>query len=310
MGSRFEVVLQGENEVRLRAAGEEALAEVQRLDAQLSTYIPTSELSNINARAASEPVQVEPRLFALLQRARHLHDATQGAFDPTVGPLMEAWGFVREGGRIPTPEALNDARGKVGMSLVHLDPEKRTIAFERHGMRLDLGAIGKGYALDEAGLLLREAGVERALIHGGTSTVLAVGRPEDGGNWNVAVPYPNSHGGSADPDRVLAVVALEDDSLSVSAVWGKAFEADGRVYGHVLDPRIGEPVTGALLSAMVHESATDGDALATALLVLGEAGVPLIHDTWPSARILLALPDAQDAGSIRTVTEGIDLNEM
>lgn len=305
MGSRFEVVLRGEDAVRLRAAGEEALAEVERLDARLSTYKPTSEISLINARAGFEPVQVEPTLFALLQRMQRIHTATEGAFDPTVGPLMEAWDFVRGTGTIPSPERLEKALSVTGMHRVHLDAEARTICFERPGVSLDLGAIGKGYALEEAMTLLVEDGIEHALIHGGNSTVCAIGHPEEAGNWNVAIPYPESHGRQADPDRVLAVVSLDRSSLSVSAVWSRAFEAEGRVYGHVMDPRAGRPVSRALLSAVVLPSATDADALSTALLVLGEHGAAVIRSSWPQARLLVAIPDDGDAG-FYSVTDGID----
>ncbi len=121
MATRFELVLHGEDDVRLRAAGEEALAEIQRLDAQLSFYRPSSEISRINARAAAGPVRVEPRLFRLLQTARRLHTETGGAFDLTVAPLMRCWGFTGNTGRLPEPEALAEARRRTGMHLVTLD---------------------------------------------------------------------------------------------------------------------------------------------------------------------------------------------
>ncbi len=306
MGSRFEVVLRGDDEVHLRAAGEEALGEIERWDARLSTYKPTSEVSIINATAAQGPVLVDPVLFALLQRIRGLHEATRGAFDPTVGPLMETWNFVRGTGTVPSRERIDAALSVSGMHRVHLDPERRTIQFERQGMRLDLGAIGKGFALEEAVNLLREAGVKHALIHGGNSTVCALGHPDDIGNWNVAIPYPESHGRQADPDRMLAVVPLNETALSVSAVWSRSFEVDGRVFGHVMDPRTGWPVSRAVLSAVVMSSATDADALSTALLVLGNDGLSIIQERWPDGKTLVAVPDDSEAG-FHCSTDGITL---
>src|SRR5690606_22148860 len=138
----------------------------------------------------------------------------------------------------------------------------------RSGVMIDLGGIGKGYAVDEAIGLLREAGVERAFLHGGTSTSYGLGQPQDQDGWRVSIDALIDPTASRDGEtRTVAVAALADASLSVSAVWGKAFEHDGVVYGHVLDPRLGRPVEGAMLTAVVSPSATEADALSTALLV-------------------------------------------
>ena len=307
MGSRFEVVLQGDDPVRLRAAAEEALDEIDRLDAQLSTYKPTSELSRINARAAHEPVQVEPTLFALLKRIKRVYSLTEGAFDPTVGPLMQVWGFVRGTGKLPETEALRQAIDVTGMDKVRLDAESRTIFFERKGMHLDLGGIGKGYALEEASNVLVEAGVRHGLIHGGTSTVCAIGTDENGVPWKIAIPWPETGIDlTQTTDDILSLVDLQDDALSVSAVKGKAFAAEGRVYGHVLDPRRGEPVRGAHLSAVVSPSATDSDALSTTLLVMGESGPACVRANWPDARFVVVL-DKRNTEHLRILEYGLPL---
>src|SRR6267378_1643361 len=173
MATRFEIVLCGENEVSLRAAAEEALDEIERLDTQLSLYNPTSEISHINARASHGPVRVEPTLFRLLQHAQRLSRETDGAFDITVAPLMRCWGFMRGAGQLPAPEAVGEARQKVGMHNVILNEKDFTVRFAREGVMLDLGSIGKGYALERAAELLVETGVTSAILHGGTSTVHA-----------------------------------------------------------------------------------------------------------------------------------------
>src|SRR5438874_4103276 len=190
MATRFEIVLCGENEVSLRAAAEEALDEIERLDAQLSLYNPTSEISHINARASHGPVRVEPRLFRLLQHAQRLSRETEGAFDITVAPLMRCWGFMRGAGKLPSPAEVAEAREKAGMHLLELDESDYTIRLARAGVMLDLGSIGKGYALERATELLREAGVTSGLLHGGTSTVYALGAPPASNAWKVAVPKP------------------------------------------------------------------------------------------------------------------------
>src|SRR2546429_569808 len=188
MATRFEIVLHGRNEVSLRAAAERGLDEIERRDARISVYNPASEISHINARAAGGPVRVEPTLFRLLQRAQRLSRETDGAFDITVTPLMRCWGFTRGSGQLPDPADVAGARDKVGPHLVTLDERDFTIRFAREGVMLDLGSIGKGYALERAGELLREAGVSSAFLHGGTSTVCVLGAPPDARAWRGGLP--------------------------------------------------------------------------------------------------------------------------
>ena len=190
MATRFEIVLHGDNSPALRAAGEEALDEIQRIEAQLSLYQPTSEVSRVTVRAAREAVRVTPELFRLLQQAKELHRETGGAFDITIAPIVRCWGFMGGTGQMPLPEALAEARKAVGMDLVELDEGNFTVRFARKGVMLDFGAIGKGYAVGRAAELLREAGVTSALVNGGTSTVYALGIPPDVDSWKVAVELP------------------------------------------------------------------------------------------------------------------------
>jgi len=316
MATRFEVVLHGPNPVALRAAGEEALDEIERLDAQLNLYNPASEISHINARAAAGPVRVEPGLFRLLLHAQRLTLETAGAFDISVAPLMRCWGFMRDSGRLPTPEAVTAARAVTGMQYVQLDERDFSVRFERAGMMLDLGSIGKGYALDRAVEVLREAGVTSAMVHGGTSTACAVGAPPDSEAWKVAVERPElARSERAGPDaprsaadanrnRPLAVVSLKDESLSMSAVWGKCFEAGGRTYGHVIDPRKGEPTEGAWLAVVVLPSATETDALSTALLIAGVAGHEAVMRLRPGMRTLVVGQGCQP-GDYQVAASGI-----
>ncbi|MDB6038144.1 MAG: hypothetical protein JWM99_1985 [Verrucomicrobiales bacterium] len=274
MATRFEIVLHGENEMRLRAAAEEALDEIENLERQLSIYRPDSELSRINRHAAREPVPVEPRLFVLLERAQSISLQTNGAFDITSGPLSRCWGFMNGSGELPGRKVLEAARSVTGFELLELKKESLSIRFKKSGTILDLGSIGKGYAIDRAIELLREAGIQNAFLHGGTSTSAALGTAPNGQPWRVAIEVPPDAEHSlaeklltAQCGRTLAVIELRDEALSVSAVWGKAFEADGVVLGHIIDPRTGWPARNSALTAAICNSATDSDAYSTALLV-------------------------------------------
>jgi thiamine biosynthesis lipoprotein len=313
MATRFEIVLCGGSETALRAAGEAALDEIERLEGQLSLFRETSELAHLNARAAAEPVRVSPPVFELLRRAQSLSRETDGAFDVTVAPLMRCWGFHRGEGRVPDAEDLARARERVGMSLVGLGEVDCTVRFTRPGVMLDLGALGKGYAVDCAVDILREAGVKSALIHGGTSTAYGLGEPPGAEHWTVALPRPEfgpqflSPGAAPGrdlPGTILTKVNLRDEALSVSAIWGRSFAAGGRTYGHVMDPRVGAPVEGAVMSAVVAPSAADTDALSTALLVLGAAGPEHLAMRWPELRTWVVSPRTP-AGEFPVHTRGI-----
>jgi len=278
MATRFELVLAERDPVRVRAAGEEALQEIERCEAQLSFYRSDSEISWINRQAAARPIQVEPRLFRLLQRCATLTAATEGAFDVTVGPLMRAWHFVGGTGRIPTPAELEAARASVGMQHVEFDEEACTLRFTRPGIQIDLGAYGKGYAIERAIDLLRENGVTSALLHGGTSSVKTIGAPPDNADWQINLPQSLKECG----DQVTVI--LRDQALSVSATYGKSFMLDGQEYGHVLDPRSAEPVIGAQAAAVIGPSAADCEALSTALLVLGPSWLSALAERFPGYR--------------------------
>ncbi|MDB6113054.1 MAG: FAD:protein transferase [Pedosphaera sp.] len=295
MATRFEIVLHGEDPVALRAAGEEALGEIDRLEAQLSLYRPTSEIAHLNARAARAPVRVTPGLLRLLQHARQLSLGTDGAFDITIAPLVRCWGFMGGTGQLPNPDEVTEARASIGMHLVELDAENFTVRFAREGVMLDLGAIGKGYALERAAESLRELGITSALLNGGTSTIYAIGHPPEKEHWKIAIEAPPT-ATVGHPPALLATVPLRDEALSVSAVWGRSFQSAGQTFGHVLDPRTGQPVSGTMLAAVILPSAMETDALSTALLVVGAAGHEALARVRPELRSLVVTQDASEKG--------------
>jgi len=315
MATRFEIVLHGDNPTALRAAGEEALQEIDRLEAQLSVFRPTSEIAHLNARASRELVRVTPRLFRLLEWARRLSEESGGAFDITIAPLVRCWGFMGGEGRMPGEEQIAAARKCVGMQLVEMHPTDSTVRFSREGVMLDLGAIGKGYAIEQAADLLRESGVTSALVHGGTSTIYALGHPPELDAWQIAVTHPetaatqlaNTYKQDKDPPPTVdsaAVVSLKDEAMSVSAVWGKFFQAGGELYGHIIDPRNGRPASRAVLAAVILASATETDALSTALLTVGPEGHDAIAGLRDGMRTLVI---GQSGGQLWYKSKGIEV---
>jgi len=289
MGTRFEIVAEGDDESNLRAACESALAEIEEWDARLTLFKPSSFLSYINTHAAARPVQLDDDLFKLFAESIAVHRASLGAFDITLAPLMRAWGFHKQTastqrdidsrgctpgstpgsapGNAPdqTPSSV-PADLPFGMSDLELDAAERTIRFKRQGMALDLGGIAKGHALDLAAAILREGGIGSALLHGGTSTVIGIGAPPDReseAGWWVRIADDD------DDDDARPVVKLRDAALSVSAPHGRTIEMDGTRLGHIIDPRSGAPARGTRFAAVVAPSARLADAWSTALLVLG-----------------------------------------
>jgi thiamine biosynthesis lipoprotein len=240
-----------------------ALDELDRIDRLLSHYRRDSPLSRLNREAAAGPVAVEPELLDLLSECLRWSRDSDGAFDVTVGPLMKAWGFFRDEGRVPGDPELAQVLESVGYRHVILDRQAGTVSFDRPGVELDLGGIGKGYAVDRVVELLRRGGIASALVNLGGSSVYGLGAPPGKSAWEVGIQDPT------DPAKTAVTVTLRDRALSVSGGYARFFELGGVTYAHILDPRTGEPVRGVLSVAVLSDSATDGDALDNVLFVQG-----------------------------------------
>jgi len=263
MACRFEVTLPIEDRAGVRVA-RQALDEVDRLEQQLTIFRESSEVSFINRQAAASPVRVEESLFSLLLLCRELCHETGGAFDITSGPLSRCWGFLRRQGRIPAPDEIEEAKALVGGDKLLFDYESRAIRFAHPGVEINLGSIGKGYALDR---IVATMGERAALLSAGSSSIRAIGGGDNGRNghdsWTVGVRHPR------DKERRLAVVRLRDAALSTSGGEEQFFEYGGKRYGHIIDPRSGWPVDRVASVTVIAQSAAVTDALATAFYVGG-----------------------------------------
>jgi FAD:protein FMN transferase len=269
MACQFEIILNAGQYADATETGLAALDLVDRLEDQLSIYRETSEVSRLNRQAAQQPIAVEPRLFALLQTGVAIHAQTHGAYDITAGPLSSAWGFTRRAGSIPAAAAIAAARDCVGSRYLELDPATHGVRFLKSGLGINLGSIGKGYALDRCAELLLAAGIHDFLLHGGNSSVLARGAHGalalDQG-WSVGVRNPLR------PDRRLGQLRLKDRALATSGSGTQFFVHEGRRFGHILDPRSGWPAEDVLSVSVLAPTAAEADALSTAFYVLGPEG--------------------------------------
>ena len=261
MASEFEVVLNPGSSGQLPAASA-ALDLVHQLEDQYSIYRPHSELSRINEFGAQSPQPVEPRLFELLVRAVQYSGETEGAFDPTAGPVVALWRACRAERRIPTNDEMMQALSRVGCQNVVIDATERTIEFSKLGTTLNLNAMGKGYALDRAAELLDEPGGDW-LIHGGFSSILGRGTHSGFGGWPVGIRHPLF------PHRQLAALLLQNRAVSTSGSAYQYFRHHGKRYGHLIDPRTGWPVDSMLSVTVVSPNAAQAEVLSTAFFVLG-----------------------------------------
>lgn len=276
MGTRFELVLHGGDEFFLRAVGEEAIQEIEEEHRRLSVFDAVSQVGRVNAGAAGRPVGVDRDLMELLVLGERVWEESGGAFDPAVRGLMERWGH--RGGRDAHPTGEEDHGGQDARPTIRdtcetdtpptfgevaLDREACTVAFSRPGIGIDLGGIAKGYALDRAAAIVRHAGVESALLHGGTSSIVAIGSPPGMEGWRVRL-------GCLGSEDAPAELLLRDMAASVSAADGRVSNAGA---GHIIDPRSGQPAEMTSVAVACGRSCVGAgalaDAWATALVVLG-----------------------------------------
>jgi thiamine biosynthesis lipoprotein len=288
MATTFEVAVPAGSHPDPVAAATAALDLIDDLENQLTVYRDHSEVSRLNAAAADGPVAVEEHLFELLTRCAGWTRETDGAFDVATGALIRAWGFLHREGRVPAARDLSAAMARTGFRHVVLDPEARSVKYRVPGLEINLGAVGKGYALDLAARLLRdEWGVTSALLHGGGSSVYALGRPPGGRGWPVRLRHPT------DPGASLGTISLRDEGLGTSAATFQFFEYNGRRLGHLLDPRTGWPAAGTASASVVAPTAAEADAMSTAAFVLGLTGTETLTRLKPAlGAVVLADPPA------------------
>jgi thiamine biosynthesis lipoprotein len=264
MGSTYTITLYGYGQERVEAALEAAFNEVRRLDGMLSNYRPNSEWSEVNRYAAERSVKVTPELFDLLSACQKFSRESEGTFDVSVGPLMKVWGFYRGTGHMPQRDEVARALEKVGYRNVILDRENRTVRFARKGVELDPGGIGKGYTVDQVVDVLKDNGIASALVSAGGSSIYALGTPNNNGRgWEVKIRDPKK------PGKTLEDLYLKNESMSTSGTYEKFFQAEGRTYSHIMDPRTGYPAQGMLSVSVLAPTTLASEAWTKPYFILG-----------------------------------------
>ncbi len=279
MGTFVEITATG---VRPAPAVQAAFAEIRRIE-RLTRSDGPSDVARINAAAGIKPVAVSGDTIVILQLVARYWLWLPETFDPTVGPVVEAWGFgYGSTPKLPSPQAVAKALPLVGFGKVDIDPARRTVFLQRPGMRLDLGGIAKGYAVDRACEVLQRHGIRSALINAGRSSIRVLGRKNGGGDWRIGIGHPRRNG------ELLGVLNLAGDrALGTSADDQNYFESGGRRYSHLLDPATGYPAWDQILVTVTAPTAAEADLLSTALFVLDRTRIESALQHLPEVDLII-----------------------
>lgn len=283
MGTRIAVELWAQDAAAGNTAIDAVLEEMRRVDAAMSTYKPTSELSLVNAKAAGGPVQISAELFELLATSLEYSRITDGAFDVTyasVGYMYDFRKHVR-----PNEEQIEKALPGINYRHVLLDPKTRSVRFARAGVRIDLGGIGKGHAVDRGIAVLRARGIERALVTaGGDSRIMGdrFGQP-----WVVGIRHPDRK------EEVIARIPLEDAAISTSGDYERYFDDSGVRYHHIIDPHTGDSARKVRSATIISSTATRTDGLSKTAFVLGPDQALKLYNRLQDVDAVLVTPDGR-----------------
>ena len=274
MATTFEIFIVHADSQYAAQAARAAFDELDQLEAELSRFIENSDISRINNLTANQPLLIGLSAFECLQLSVRICAETNGAFDITIGSLMDCWVGGDKAGRSPSKERLNIARQQTGLHLIELDEAQHTVTLQTSPIQADLGGIGKGYAIDQMAGLLRDWSIDSVLIHGGYSSVLALGAPPGTKGWPITLSNPGNH------KQILAYISLRDRALSGSGL------QKGR---HIIDPRSGQPVDGKIATWACAPTAVTADALSTAFMVMSpdEVRQYCLHHSDTLAMILV-----------------------
>ncbi|MDR2596693.1 MAG: FAD:protein FMN transferase [Treponema sp.] len=259
------------------------LREIENL---MSVNIPSSDVSRINAAAGVEPVQVHDDVLKVIERALYYAQLSGGAFDLSIGPLVSLWGIDSDNERVPSQTEIDKVLPLINWRNIELEPQTKSIYLKNKGMSLDLGAITKGYAADEAAVIIKKANIDRAIIDL-SGNILILGEKKDKSLWKVGVQDPGGNRGS-----YMGILQTTEITVVTSGVYERFFEEDGTRYHHIFSPSGGFPVNNGLLSVtIIAHNSMNADALSTAIFVLGyEKGISLI-ESLPETEAIFIFED-------------------
>ncbi|HTL61163.1 MAG TPA: FAD:protein FMN transferase [Nitrospira sp.] len=270
MGTLVSITAVGPTAERANDAITAGFQEVKRLEQLLSTWIPESELSRVNAAAGRTPVRVSLDTMVVVRKSLQVAEMTEGAFNIAIGPAVDAWSVSAEP-RLPTPEELAALKPLVDLKYVHADVSERTIYLQKTGMRIDVGGIGKGYAADQVVTVMKQAGAAAGVV-ALSGDIKTFGRLPDGAPFPVGIRHPRKEG------EIFAEIDLQDEAISTAGDYERFFEKDGVRYHHILDPHTLQPARGCQSVTVIAREGVMADGLDTGIFVLGaDRGMELVE---------------------------------
>ncbi len=281
MGTIMTISVYGNEEDRINSAVRKAFDEVQRLEKLMSNYMDDSDLSKVNRLAGKRPITCDPELIHVIEESLKYSGLTNGAFDITVSPVVNLWGFFSNSdgdinGSVPDDDALAAVMPAVSYKNIVISPtvnseiEESTIFFKNPLTQIDLGAIGKGYAVDRVIEILKDEGIVSALVNF-AGNIAAYGSPGERDKWSIGLRDPK------DISNIVGAFKITDKAVSTSGNYERYFIKDGKRYTHIIDPRTGFPVAGIMSVTVIADTAIEADALSTGIFVLGDKeGLALI----------------------------------
>jgi FAD:protein FMN transferase len=284
MGTAVRVDVYGGTLNDRTAAANEALDAIAEVDRLMSDYRSDSELTHINGTAADRPVEVSDPMLAVLQAGERVSRASNGAFDVTVGPLVRLWGFKDKRPHVPSSEELDRIRGLIGFHNVAIDASAHTVRFLQPGVQIDLGGIAKGFAVEVAAGSLRRRGLNGVIDAGGNQFM--VGVPPGKQAWTIGIADPDQK------DQLIGALDVNGGAVSTSSDASNFLTANGRTYGHLLDPRSLQPSTASLSVTIISPDGTLSDALSKAVYVLGPHDGLALLESFPDTAGLVAYRQA------------------
>jgi thiamine biosynthesis lipoprotein len=283
MGTRTRIAIVTADSAASAAEAARGQAVFARLDSLMTNWTESSEVARINREAGHHPTVIDPEVARVIQTSLDVWRQSEGANDITVEPLVRAWGFLGGRPHVPSDSVAAVAFQRVGAARLRFDPATRTLGFTRPDVRIDLGGIAKGYAVDRVAATLRESGVTQALVDI-SGNMMALGAPPGSDSWRIGVRDPR--------DRLpyFARVQLSGRAISTSGKYEQFVAADGKSYGHIMDPRTGRPADGLISVTVVAGTAMDCDAWDTPLFVLGLSDAMRIAREREDISVILVAP--------------------
>ncbi|MDD5560143.1 FAD:protein FMN transferase [Candidatus Methylomirabilis sp.] len=288
MGTLLEITLYHQSPQKGKRVLARCFQEARRLEDIFSAYDDDSDLNRLNRYADLGPVEINQELRSVIEISLRLGSETEEVMDITVGPLNNLWKAAEEEGTTPSPASVADALSRTGIAKVQFLPDGR-VELGRSGMRLELGGIGKGYAVDLLTAILVQEGVTSAFINFGRSSLAAVGSPPERESWPVLL--------GSDDGTPIGLAHLKDQHLSISSSFGRSFEIEGTRLGHLIDPRNGFPVRNRILGVAVARTATEAEALTKALVILGPTRGFVVVKRFSKAEGLLIYSNGSQVSS-------------